>query len=113
MTATDEVIDKWLPQVRKGLLEFMILEIVATRVSYGYEIASRLKAALRAEIAEGTLYPLLKRLVRDELVTTQWVTDSQSGPRKYYQVTKLGTQVLLRMRQEWAVIQAAREELAI
>ncbi len=111
MLAADEVIEKWLPQVRKGLLEFMILEIVAGQVSYGYEIASRLKTALRVQIAEGTLYPLLKRLVRDELVTTQWVTDNQSGPRKYYEITPLGSEVLRRMREEWRLIGRAREEL--
>lgn len=112
MEATEQVIDKWLPQLRKGLLEILILEIVAAQISYGYEIASRLKSALRAEIAEGTLYPLLKRLLRDELVTTQWVTDGQSAPRKYYRITPLGESVLLRMRQEWTTADNALKELS-
>lgn len=112
MSTEQLLIDRWLPQVRKGLLELLILELLAQRTSYGYEIAQRLRGVFDSEVAEGTLYPLLKRLSRDELVTTQWVTEANGAPRKYYAITDLGRQVMQRMRAELARIDLARQELS-
>ncbi len=93
MSQAQELFDKWLPQARKGLLEMMILQLLRTETSYGYEIAGRIRDALGADIAEGTLYPLLKRLSRDGLVETQWHAEGDGAPRKYYAITKLGLQL--------------------
>ncbi|MCK7592120.1 PadR family transcriptional regulator [Pseudomarimonas salicorniae] len=111
MSDAQTLIDRWLPQVRKGLLEMLILELLDQRTSYGYEIAQRLRGVLEAEIAEGTLYPLLKRLSRDLMVTNEWITEAGGAPRKYYAITPEGRDVLRRMRAELERIHRARKEL--
>jgi len=97
----DQIIDRWLPQFRKGLLEFIILLKLQQGMSYGYEIASEIKHLTSIEVAEGTLYPLLNRLKRDGLVTTEWKTEDIGTPRKYYQITKTGIETLDKMKLIW------------
>jgi PadR family transcriptional regulator PadR len=97
----DQIIDRWLPQFRKGLLEFIILLKLQQDMSYGYEIASEIKNLTSIEVAEGTLYPLLNRLKRDGLVTTEWKTEEVGTPRKYYQITEIGIETLDKMKQIW------------
>tara|TARA_R110001583_G_scaffold117260_2_gene268347 strand:+ start:225 stop:623 length:399 start_codon:yes stop_codon:yes gene_type:complete len=98
---SDQVIDRWLPQFRKGLLEFIILLKLKQNMSYGYEIASEIKNLTSIEVAEGTLYPLLNRLKRDGLVQTEWKTAEVGTPRKYYQITDAGIETLDKMKVIW------------
>ena len=100
-SATDDLYGRWLTQARKGWLEFFLLLVLRDGRSYGYEIATRLREATGAELAEGTLYPLLKRLERDGLVEAQWDTETGATPRKYYAVTKNGDALRERMHNEW------------
>lgn len=97
----DQVIDRWLPQFRKGLLEFIILLKLQQEMSYGYEIASEIKTLTSIDVAEGTLYPLLNRLKRDGLVTTTWKTEEVGTPRKYYEITESGKETLDKMKVIW------------
>lgn len=101
---SDQLIERWLPQFRKGLLEFIILLKLQQNQSYGYEIASEIKRLTMIDVAEGTLYPLLNRLKRDGLVVTEWQTAEVGTPRKYYQITDLGREVLSKMKFTWSNI---------
>ena len=76
--------------IRKGLLEFLILKIVATGKVYVADILSRLSDTEFAT-QEGTLYPLLSRMRRDGLVDYEWQESDVGPPRKYYQLTVEGT----------------------
>ena len=68
--------------IRKGLLEFLILKIVATGKVYVADILSRLSDTEFAT-QEGTLYPLLSRMRRDGLVDYEWQESDVGPPRKY------------------------------
>ncbi|KGJ91947.1 PadR family transcriptional regulator [Thalassotalea sp. ND16A] len=98
---SDQIIDRWVPQFRKGLLEFIILLKLQQGAIYGYELAVEIKKLTSIEVAEGTLYPLLNRLKRDCLVTSQWQTAEVGTPRKYYQITPLGLETLAKMKTTW------------
>lgn len=98
---SDQIIDRWVPQFRKGLLEFIILLKLQQDTVYGYELAVEIKRLTSIEVAEGTLYPLLNRLKRDGLVTTQWQTAQTGTPRKYYEITPLGIETLGKMKVIW------------
>ena len=98
---SDKVIERWMPQFRKGLLEFIILLKLQQGEIYGYELAVEIKKLTSIEVAEGTLYPLLNRLKRDGLVTTQWQTAEVGSPRKYYQITDFGVETLSKMKSVW------------
>ena len=98
---SDKIIERWVPQFRKGLLEFIILLKLQQGDIYGYELAVEIKKLTSIEVAEGTLYPLLNRLKRDDLVTSEWKTAEVGSPRKYYEITPLGIEALTKMKATW------------
>ncbi len=98
---SDKIMERWVPQFRKGLLEFIILLRLQQGHSYGYELAMQIKDVTMIEVAEGTLYPLLNRLKRDGLVVSEWQTADVGTPRKYYQITSLGLETLAKMKNTW------------
>jgi len=75
---------------------------------YGYEIVKELKqrTGYILDIKEGVLYPILRRLTKDELLEGTWMTPtngvSLTKPRKYYRLTKRGYHVLDEMAQYWS-----------
>ena len=82
--------DNWTVQVRKGLLELCILNLLLEGEQYGYDIIRKVLNVPGFGITEGTLYPLLSRLRMQGLVQTRLV-ESTSGPaRKYYSLTAKG-----------------------
>jgi PadR family transcriptional regulator PadR len=101
MNSTEALMEKWEVQLRKGTLELAILAALQQRTLYGLELLKLLQSLPSTMITEGTLYPLLDRLKRDELVDAQWVQEGDSRPRKYYQLTPLGRQKLTDLTRLW------------
>jgi PadR family transcriptional regulator PadR len=91
--------DKFDP-IRKGLLEFVVLNIVSAQRVYAADI---LEILMNTEFAtqEGTLYPLLSRLRREELLEYEWVESDSGPPRKYYRLTAKGSEQLKVLEQYW------------
>ncbi|MGD9815737.1 MAG: PadR family transcriptional regulator [Hyphomonadaceae bacterium] len=92
--------DEQFAGLRKGLLEFAILTIVSGRTVYAGDILSTL-APTPFATQEGTLYPLLSKLRREEYVDYQWVESGQGPPRKYYQLTGKGAARLEELAAYW------------
>ena len=80
------------------LIEYLILTIVDSRDSYGYEISQTIK--LVADIKESTLYPILKRLEKAGYVTT-YSQEFQGRKRKYYSITPSGKEQMHYLHTEW------------
>ena len=80
------------------LIEFLILSIVDTQDSYGYEISQTVKIV--ADIKESTLYPILKKLEKGGFVTT-YSQEFQGRKRKYYSITDDGRKQLEFFHREW------------
>lgn len=80
------------------LIECLILAVVETGDSYGYEISQTVKLA--ADIKESTLYPILRRLEQKGYVTT-YNQQFQGRNRKYYQMTDAGKKQLQFLKEEW------------
>ncbi len=99
-----------LGQLRKGLLEFLILDIVSTGDVYVADIVERLG---RTDFAtrEGTLYPLLSTMRREGLLDYDWRESATGPPRKYYRLTDLGRDHLTEFRAYWASLTDLIEEL--
>ncbi len=86
-------------QFKKGVLELCVLALLDRKDCYGYEMVDEISKMI--SISEGTIYPLLKRLKKEELVTS-YLKESQDGPpRKYYQLTSLGKERKEEMVAEW------------
>ena len=75
-------------QYKKGVLELCVLSLLKKRDCYGYEISEFLSGHI--DIADGTVYPLLRTLKADGLLTTYLQEESGGPPRKYYKLTELG-----------------------
>lgn len=86
-------------QLKKGVLELCVLELLSHGESYAYEIASRLADAIG--MGEGTVYPLMRRLHTEGLVETHLVESTSGPPRKYYRITRSGRTELTREREAW------------
>jgi len=99
VTAAVELAEKFIP-LRKGLLEFVILRIIDADKLY---VADMLKRLASTEFAtqEGTLYPLLSRMRREELVDYEWKESDSGPPRKYYQLTAKGRSQLSELDAYW------------
>jgi PadR family transcriptional regulator PadR len=94
----NDYFDNWTVQVRKGLLDLCVLQALAEREQYGYELVKHLVGLPGMGVTEGTLYPLLSRLRVQGLVRTR-LEESPEGPaRKYYALTEEGRRALVLMR---------------
>jgi PadR family transcriptional regulator PadR len=92
-----------LQQLRKGLLEVVLLKIISKKKAYVADILSRL-AETEFQTQEGTLYPLLSRLRREELLDYEWVESESGPPRKYYSLTEKGRKEMHRLEQYLSTI---------
>jgi len=102
--------DEQFAGLRKGLLEFAILTIVRGRTVYVGDILAAL-APTPFATQEGTLYPLLSKLRREEHVDYNWVESGQGPPRKYYQLTDKGMTRLDELSAYWRHLTATLEGL--
>ncbi|ALD20601.1 PadR family transcriptional regulator [Hymenobacter sp. DG25A] len=91
-------------QMRKGILEFCILEIIARGEVYASDMLEELTAA-RMIVVEGTLYPLLTRLKNAGLLDYTWKESTSGPPRKYYTLTAIGQDFLHQLRLTWEEIE--------
>lgn len=98
----EEFINKWISQLKKGSLSFLVLSILKDQQAYyGYDLINEVKKKTEIEIAEGTLYPLMNRLKEEKLVESKWVEQSSGIPRKYYNITNSGLSTVKEMANYW------------
>ena len=92
-------------QDKKGVVELCVLSLLEKGDCYGYEISETLSRHI--DIADGTVYPVLRKLKADGLLTTYLQEESGGPPRKYYQLTQLGRETYQADREEY--LKFARE----
>ena len=108
-----EFYNKWQSQVKKGIFEYIILLFLSDKSYYGYELISDIKQLTSYEIAEGTIYPLLNRLKKEELVASEWMEMEVGVPRKYYKITEKGQAELGNMKEHWLNLSFAIQKLIL
>ncbi len=96
-----EETDNKVTQLRKGILELAVMAALYRRSHYGYSLVRGLTGPGSVEIKEGTIYPILARLSREGLVSSEWVESSQGPPRKYYELTASGRAVCESLQAEF------------
>ena len=100
-----------MTQLRKGALEFAVLNALNGDRLYGYDIVRVLRSHEGLIIGDGTVYPILSRLKADGLVRAT-IEDSPDGPpRKYYELTAAGRTTLDDMNQAWDSLVSSVEQL--
>lgn len=101
------MIEGWITQLRKGLLEYCILLVLRRGESYGYEIVQALKRIEDLSVSESTVYPILTRLREEQLLKARDVASASGPPRRYFSLTPRGKIRLAEMNAYWpALIQS-------
>lgn len=91
-------------QLKKGVLEILVLKLLSRRSMYGYQIIQTLKEYSNSMflLKEGTLYPILYRLEEEGCLTSFWShSDSKEVPKKFYQITDKGKEELKELIDLW------------
>lgn len=96
--------DRFSQQLKKGVLEMLVLGLICREPTYGYQLIQRLKeeSGGRFSLKEGTLYPILYRLEDDGLIEAKWHQgEGRAAPKKMYQATEAGHRENIRRLQVW------------
>lgn len=91
-----------LSQLRRGALEYCVLSLLKDQPRYGFELVKALSELDGLVTTEGTIYPLLSRLRKDDLVSTFWEESESGPPRRYYELTKQGRKTLHEFVDQWS-----------
>lgn len=96
--------DKFIQQLKKGVLELLVLRLICSGPSYGYELQKQLKESSGGlfQLKEGTLYPILYRLEDDGLIVSGWQQgEGRAAPKKIYTPTERGREENARRQEVW------------
>lgn len=96
-------------QYKKGVLELCVMALLRRRDCYGYEISETLSKKI--DIADGTVYPILRKLKADGLLSTYLQEESGGPPRKYYSLTQLGRETYEADRAQYLLFAASVKKL--
>ncbi len=103
--------EKTISQMRKGVLEFCTLAVIAREEEvYASDILTRLKES-ELIVVEGTLYPLLTRLKNENMLSYRWEESRSGPPRKYYRITGEGLAMLKAMQTGWEQLVESVEKI--
>lgn len=87
-------------QMKKGVLELIVLLSVRKKDMYGYELIEAVSKVV--DVNDGTIYPLLKRLTNEKYFETYLVESTEGPPRKYYRLTVLGQEKTKELLEVWS-----------
>ncbi len=96
--------DRFSQQLRKGVLEMLVLKLICNQSTYGYELIQQLKgqSGNRFSLKEGTLYPILYRLEDEGLIAAKWSQgQGRVAPKKIYEATEAGRLENIRRQLYW------------
>lgn len=105
---------KYEQQMKKGVLEMLVLQLLSKEEKYGYQLICELKEKSREMflLKEGTLYPILYRMEDDGLVTSKWSEPKgRELSKKYYRITAEGRETLVRLKQLWSAFSGAVDSI--
>lgn len=108
MAMDDAALATHLQELRRGTVVMAVLATLQ-KPGYGYALLEELGDA-GIEVDANTLYPLLRRLEKQELLTSEWDTSAER-PRKYYRTSERGLASLRVMRAEWDRLDASLRQL--
>ena len=104
-------LNNWQTQLRKGLLDIFVLNLLCNGNCHGYEMVQKLKKNNGMVIREGNIYPILARLQTDGLVTSYTEASKDGPPRKYFKLTESGQKTLSDMNNHWDKVSESIQKL--
>lgn len=86
-------------QFKRGIIELCVLSVLVEKDMYGYMIINQLSEFI--DVNENTIYPILRRLTKEDYFETYLEESNEGAPRKYYKMTEKGFTYYLTLRDEW------------
>lgn len=86
-------------QFKKGVIEMCVLKMISEKDMYGFEVIEHISDEI--DVNENTIYPILRRLTKQEFFETYTESMSVGAPRKYYKITNNGAEQLSMYENEW------------
>lgn len=108
MEATDDILSSLVVELKRGTLILSVLSQLFNP-EYGYSLVQKLEQK-NNPIDAGTLYPLLRRLEKQQLLVSNWDT-SEARPRKFYVISEEGKKVFQYLKEEWKTLSGNLENL--
>lgn len=87
-------------QFKKGVIEMCVLKMISFKDMYGFEVIETISKEI--EVNENTIYPILRRLTKQEYFETYTESMSMGAPRKYYKITEIGLEQLMMVQTDWS-----------
>ncbi len=105
--------DPFSAEMKKGSLQLCVLALLSREPMYGYQLIKTLKEESDGyfDLKEGTLYPILYRMVDKGILKDEWLQVDNKPPRKYYTMTAKGKKHLEKVKQEFELMVAASNEI--
>lgn len=100
-----------ITELLKGVLEGSILQIISRETTYGYDITQKLRKLGFEDVVEGTVYTILVRLEKNNLVETEKKPSDLGPPRKFYSLTEAGIEELKTFWEKWDFVSSKTNEL--
>lgn len=94
-------------QMLKGVLDGCLLAVIARGETYGYEMIEKLEAFGFHMVSEGSIYPVLLRMQKEEWVSTMMKASPTGPQRKYYSITNKGKEMLITFQSKWLELSQA------
>ena len=110
MIDSEKYAEQLATQLRKGFLAYCVLKVCSREPKYTSDIITQLRNA-ELVVVEGTIYPLLSRLQKDGLLSHEWQESEQGPPRKYYQTTPYGSEVVEHVGRNISALTATLKKL--
>jgi DNA-binding PadR family transcriptional regulator len=95
----------------KGVLEGCVLEVISRKPTYGYDITQQLRRLGFVDVVEGTVYTILLRLEKNNLVSIEKQSSEVGPPRKFYSLTEAGNNELATFWARWNFVSSKINEL--
>jgi DNA-binding PadR family transcriptional regulator len=109
MENSNDTVQNMVLELRRGAIVISVLSQLGDE-QYGYSLLKSL-ADQGMDIEQGTLYPLLRRLESQGLVQSTWRIEDEARPRRYYQISAKGREVLRRLKHEWSDLVATMNRM--
>lgn len=104
--------EEWVSQIKRGTLEFVIMSLIQHKDRYGYDVIQTLDNYPMLKTKESTIYPLLRRLLKNGYLESYWQNMGEGIPaRKYYKITELGISYLNQLNNDWETLVKNIDEL--
>jgi DNA-binding PadR family transcriptional regulator len=100
-----------ITEMLKGVLEGCVLEIISRKETYGYEITRQLNALGFTDVVEGTVYTILLRLEKSNLVDITRKSSDIGPPRKFFTLNDAGREELKRFWEKWDFVASKINQL--